>query len=64
MKKLAEQIEIINVEQFISTNVYEWSQFESSKQKNTIENLITVYNDLIEKNETDLSLKVDLERKH
>lgn len=60
MKGIADQIEIIDVEQFISTNVYEWSRFDSAKQKDTIENLITVYNELVSTYETDPSLKVDL----
>jgi hypothetical protein len=60
MKGIADQIEIIDVEQFISTNVYEWSHFDSAKQKDTIENLITIYNKLISTYETDPSLKVAL----
>ena len=60
MKGIADQIEIIDVEQFISTNVYEWSHFDSAKQKDTIENLITIYNELISTYETDPSLKVAL----
>ncbi len=60
MKGIADQIEIIDVEQFISTNIYEWSRFDSAKQKDTIENLIVVYNELVGTYETDPSLKVDL----
>lgn len=60
MKGIADQIEIIDVEQFISTNVYEWSCFDSTKQRDTIENLVTVYNELVSTYETDPSLKVDL----
>lgn len=60
MKGIADQIEIIDIEQFISTNIYEWSRFDSVKQKDTIENLITVYNELVSTYETDPSLKVDL----
>ena len=60
MKGIADQIEIIDVEQFISTNVYEWSRFDSAKQKDTVENLITVYNQLVSTYETDPSLRVDL----
>ncbi|NLI93100.1 MAG: DUF4928 family protein [Peptococcaceae bacterium] len=46
--------------QFIATNLYEWSHFDSTRQKDTIENLIGIYNQLIENYETDPSLRVNL----
>jgi hypothetical protein len=60
MKDIAQKVEIVDVEQFISTNVYEWSGFDSAKQKDTIENLLSIYNGLIDTYETDPSLKVNL----
>ncbi len=60
MREIAQQVEIVDVEQFISTNIYEWSGFDSARQRATIENLITEYNKLINNYETDPSLKVDL----
>lgn len=61
IKDVLKRIEIIDAEQFIATNVYEWSAFDSAKQKDPIENLINTYNDLIENYETDPSLKVTLD---
>lgn len=55
---IEERIDIIEAEQFIATNVMEWSGFASSMQKNEIGRLLEKYNDIIESAETDLSLKI------
>ena len=60
IKEVLRRVEIIDAEQFIATNVYEWSAFDSTKQKDSVENLIDVYNGIIEIYETDPSLKVNL----
>lgn len=61
MYEMQGRIDIFDVEQFIATNVYEWSKFKSSEQKVTITSLINKYNELIEAHETDPSLKVAFE---
>lgn len=60
IKDVLKGTEIVDAEQFISTNVYEWSSFDSTKHKGTLEKLITIYNGLIDTYETDPSLKVSL----
>lgn len=60
IKGVLKNVEIVDAEQFISTNVYEWSGFDSTRHKGTIEKLIVIYNQLIDTYETDLSLKVSL----
>lgn len=60
IKGVLKNVEIVDAEQFISTNVYEWSGFDSTRHKGTIEKLIVIYNQLIDTYETDPSLKVSL----
>ena len=52
------RVDILEVEQFIATNVYELSKFETAQRKLTVERLINKYNEIIEECETDPSLKV------
>jgi hypothetical protein len=59
IKGIAKRVEIIDAEQFISTNVYEWSSFDSTRQKEMIERFLDKYNELIDAYETDPSLKVN-----
>lgn len=60
IKGILTNVEIVDAEQFISTNVYEWSAFDSAKHKGTLEKLLSIYNQLIDTYETDPSLKVFL----
>lgn len=52
------RVDIFDAEQFIATNVYEWSRFNPSDRKLTIEKLIDRYNKIVESCETDVSLKI------
>ena len=52
------RVDILEVEQFIATNVYEISQFKTTERKVTVERLIDQYNLIVEACETDPSLKV------
>ena len=52
------RIDILEVEQFIATNVYEISLFKTAARKITVERIIEKYNEIVEDNETDPSLKV------
>lgn len=54
------RIEILDFEQFIASNVYEISLFQSSERKITIRRLIDAYNRIVAECETDPSLRVDL----
>ena len=55
---IAGRVDILEIEQFIATNVYELSQFKTSERKVTVERLIERYNEVVEACETDPSLKV------
>jgi Domain of unknown function (DUF4928) len=55
---IAGRVDILEAEQFIATNVYELSKFETAQRKITVERLIEKYNEIIDECETDPSLKV------
>jgi len=55
---LADRIDILEIEQFIAANVYEWSRFECAQRTVSIRELAATYNRIIEQVETDPSLKI------
>lgn len=57
---LYERVEVYELAQFVSINVNELGSFKSSNSKNTLEEIINKYNQIIEENETDPSLKIDI----
>ena len=56
--ELEDRIDFFDIEQFLSGNVYEVGHFEASKRKETLIEIINRYNDLIDRFETDPSLKI------
>lgn len=55
---VAERIDILEIEQFVATNVYEWSAFQQTKRSVTVRQLVETYNRIIDECETDSSLKI------
>jgi len=53
-----DRIDILEVEQFVATNVYEWSRFEHMQRPVRVRDLMDTYNRIIEMAETDPSLKI------
>lgn len=56
---IGERIDIFEVEQFISLNLYELGKFASEGRRVAVGDLITRYNDIIDEVETDPSLKIE-----
>lgn len=56
---IADRIDVLDVEQFLASNLYEHSRFELFGMRDSIERLIEKYNDIIEEYETDPSLRID-----
>ncbi|MEN6586132.1 MAG: DUF4928 family protein [Sulfuricella sp.] len=54
------RVDILEVEQFIATNVYEISEFKTAERKVTVERLIEKYNMIVDECETDPSLRVSV----
>ena len=57
---VSDRIDILEVEQFVATNVYEWSRFEHTQRPLTVRELVETYNRIIEQSETDPSLKISV----
>lgn len=57
---VAERIDIIEIEQFIATNVYEWTAFQQTKRSVSVRQMIDAYNGIIDQCETDPSLKIEM----
>lgn len=55
---LEQRIDIVDAGQFISTNLYELSQFKADSRKVTVENFVERYNEIVSENETDPGLKI------
>ncbi len=58
--RLAERIDIFEVEQFVALNLYEWGAFETAGRRVAIEDLMRRYNEIVEDVETDPSLKIEI----
>lgn len=56
---IQERIEVLEIEQFLATNLLEWSSFANVNYKNEIKKLISKYNEIIDSVETDKSLKIE-----
>jgi len=57
---IADRVDVLEVSQFLATNVYEWICFKNQDRSGSLETLIEVYNHIIDECETDPSLKISL----
>jgi hypothetical protein len=57
---LADRIDVLEIEQFIGVNIYEWTQFEHTQRPMSMGELVNAYNRIVEKVETDPSLKIKM----
>lgn len=57
---LEDSVEIIELEQFMITNIHEWSGFSSGDRKNQLHELVLRYNAVIDAHEGDPSMKIEL----
>lgn len=55
---IEDRIDILSVEQFLITNVYEWCGFDQSRRPVSMSDLIDRYNEIIGTCETDPSLRI------
>ncbi len=54
----ADRIEILEIDQFIAANVYEWSGLEHARRSHSMKELVEAYNRIIDQCETDPSMKI------
>ena len=57
---IIDRVDIFDIEQFIAGNLYELGGFARNGRGATAERLIAAYNNIIDANETDPSLKIQL----
>jgi hypothetical protein len=55
---IEKRIDILEIEQFVATNILEWSEFLENQRPLKVRALIEAYNRIVEKVETDPSLKI------
>lgn len=57
---LTGRIDIMDAEQFLAANLHELAFFKTSERRPTLEKLIDTYNRIVAENETDPSLRIEL----
>lgn len=55
---IADRFDILEIEQFVTANIYKWSAFQQTKRTLTVRRLVKTYNRIIGECETDPSLKI------
>lgn len=58
---LAGRVEVWDIQQFLSSNVYEHSLFDETKRNSTLGDIISAYNKIVLEKETDPSLRIEFE---
>ncbi len=58
---IEERIDVLEIGQFMATNIYEKSKFLQKQRATTLGDIVTIYNEIIEKCETDPSLKIEID---
>ncbi len=58
---LAGRVEVWDIQQFLSSNVYEHSLFDETRRNSTLASIVDRYNAIIDDFETDPSLRIDFE---
>lgn len=59
---LADRIDVFEIEQFIALNLYELGQFAAEGRRVAVADLVKRYNEVVESQETDPSLRIELRR--
>ena len=57
---IADQLEVLDIEQFLALNLHEWGRFETRNRPRTLRRLVDRYNRIVEAVETDPSLRIEI----
>lgn len=57
---IADRLDVIEFEQFIATNLHELGRFETEQRRIKVGELVTRYNEIVDKFETDPSLQIEI----
>ena len=55
-----DRLEVLDAQQFLAANIYEWSQFEDSRCRSELERLVGKYNKIVSECESDPSLRIEI----
>ena len=58
-RSLVDRLDVLEIEQFLALNLYEWGAFNSRGRKAAVGQLVDAYNSIIESVETDPSLRME-----
>ncbi len=58
---IKDRVDVFELEQFMATNVYEFSLFSSKKRIVTIKDIVFAYNNIIDHCESDPGLRIDID---
>lgn len=58
---IEDRLDVIEIEQFLATNVYEWSVFERDARSTAVAQIINRYNVIVSQCESDPSLRIEFE---
>lgn len=56
---IAERVDVLDIEQFVTTNVYERSTFQHADRRAALDEIITRYNEIIDEVEDNPSLRIE-----
>lgn len=56
-----DRIDVIEIEQFVTTHLYDWSAFERENRARAVSEIIDRYNTIVAKCESDPSLRIDFD---
>jgi hypothetical protein len=53
---IEDRVDVLDIEQFIATNVFEWTSFHALSRASSFDSLLESYNQIVQECETDTSL--------
>lgn len=56
-----DRLDVIEIEQFIATNIYEWSKFQRDNRSSTVAEIVARYNAIVGECESDPSLRIEFD---
>jgi Domain of unknown function (DUF4928) len=58
---IEQRLDIVEIEQFVATNIYEWSKFNRDGRQSAVRNIVDRYNEIVTLCETDPSLRIEFD---
>lgn len=55
-----QRVDVLDIEQFLASNLYEHGRFDPAGRRTAVEHLIAKYNEIVTKHETDPGLRIEL----